>query len=191
MPKYSNIYKALNQSVGKALHAYGMIQDGDRIAVGLSGGKDSWALLWLLAERQTRVPVAYTLFPIHIDLGFDSGPSRDMQDRAQQMGWPVRIEYTDFGVVAHSDVNRENPCFLCARKRRQRLFEVVEFIGRWSMIDVFVVAILAALVQLDFAATISPGIAAVSFSLSVAFTMLAAQNFDPRLIWDAEEGIAR
>jgi paraquat-inducible protein A len=74
---------------------------------------------------------------------------------------------------------------------RQRLFEVVEFIGRWSMIDVFVVAILAALVQLDFAATISPGIAAVSFSLSVAFTMLAAQSFDPRLIWDAEEGIAR
>lgn len=73
---------------------------------------------------------------------------------------------------------------------RQRLYEVVEFIGRWSMIDVFVVAILAALVQLDFAATISPGIAAVSFSLSVAFTMLAAQSFDPRLIWDAEEGIA-
>ena len=70
---------------------------------------------------------------------------------------------------------------------RQRLFEVVEFIGRWSMIDVFVVAILSALVQLDFAATINPGIAAVSFSLSVAFTMLAAQSFDPRLIWDAEE----
>jgi len=73
---------------------------------------------------------------------------------------------------------------------RQHLFEVVEFIGRWSMIDVFVVAILSALVQLDFAATINPGIAAVSFSLSVAFTMLAAQSFDPRLIWDAEEAQA-
>jgi paraquat-inducible protein A len=73
---------------------------------------------------------------------------------------------------------------------RQHLYEVVEFIGRWSMIDVFVVAILAALVQLDFAATVTPGIAAVSFSLSVAFTMLAAQSFDPRLIWDAEEGKA-
>jgi paraquat-inducible protein A len=70
---------------------------------------------------------------------------------------------------------------------RQRLYEVVEFIGRWSMIDVFVVAILAALVQLNFAATINPGIAAVSFSLSVAFTMLSAQNFDPRLLWDAYE----
>lgn len=73
--------------------------------------------------------------------------------------------------------------------RRQRLFEVVEFIGRWSMIDVFVVAILSALVQLDFAATINPGIAAVSFSLSVAFTMLAALSFDPRLIWDAEQDL--
>lgn len=72
---------------------------------------------------------------------------------------------------------------------RQRLFEVVEFIGRWSMIDVFVVAILSALVQLDFAATINPGIAAVSFSLSVAFTMLAALSFDPRLIWDAEQDL--
>lgn len=70
---------------------------------------------------------------------------------------------------------------------RQRLYEVVEFIGRWSMIDVFVVAILAALVQFDFVATVNPGIAAVSFALSVAFTMLSAQSFDPKAIWDAYE----
>lgn len=70
---------------------------------------------------------------------------------------------------------------------RQRLYEVVEFIGRWSMIDVFVVAILAALVQFDFAATINPGIAAICFALSVAFTMLSAQSFDPKTIWDAYE----
>lgn len=70
---------------------------------------------------------------------------------------------------------------------RKHLFEVVEFIGRWSMIDVFVVAILSALVQLDFVASIHPGIAAVSFALSVAFTMVSAQSFDPRLIWDLDE----
>ncbi|WP_333713765.1 paraquat-inducible protein A [Yoonia sp.] len=69
---------------------------------------------------------------------------------------------------------------------RHRAYEVVEFIGRWSMIDVFVVAILSALVQLQTIATINPGIAALSFALSVIFTMLAAQAFDPRLIWDAE-----
>lgn len=86
---------------------------------------------------------------------------------------------------------RRRPRGLSRGHSRQRLYEVVEFIGRWSMIDVFVVAILSALVQLDFAATINPGIAAVSFSLSVAFTMLAAQSFDPRLIWDAEEAEGR
>lgn len=68
------------------------------------------------------------------------------------------------------------------------LYEVVEFIGRWSMIDVFVVAILSALVQLDFVASINPGVAAVSFALSVAFTMVSANSFDPRLIWDRQEG---
>ena len=67
--------------------------------------------------------------------------------------------------------------------QRHLLYEVVEFIGRWSMIDVFVVAILSALVQLGFVASIHPGPAAASFALSVAFTMLSAQSFDPRLIW--------
>jgi paraquat-inducible protein A len=71
--------------------------------------------------------------------------------------------------------------------QRHRLFEIVEFIGRWSMIDVFVVAILSALVQFSSVAIINPGIAAVSFALSVAFTMLSALSLDPRLIWDADE----
>ncbi|SNT74974.1 paraquat-inducible protein A [Paracoccus seriniphilus] len=66
---------------------------------------------------------------------------------------------------------------------RLKVFEVVEFVGRWSMIDVFVVAILSALVQLGFVASIHPGPAAACFALSVAFTMLSAQSFDARLIW--------
>jgi paraquat-inducible protein A len=70
---------------------------------------------------------------------------------------------------------------------RVHLYEVVEYIGRWSMIDVFVVAILTALVQLGFFASINPGPAAVFFALSVAFTMLSAQALDPRLIWDSAE----
>jgi len=71
--------------------------------------------------------------------------------------------------------------------RRMQLYEATEFIGRWSMIDVFVVAILTALVQLGFIASINPGPAAVCFALSVVFTMLAAQSFDPRSIWDSLE----
>lgn len=68
--------------------------------------------------------------------------------------------------------------------RQHLLYEVVEYIGRWSMIDVFVVAILCSLVQLNVAASITPGFAALAFAFSVIFTMLSAQSFDPRLIWD-------
>lgn len=75
------------------------------------------------------------------------------------------------------------PATVEAAHTRLHIYEVVEFIGRWSMIDVFVVAILSALVQLGFVVSIKPGPAAASFALSVAFTMLAAQSFDPRLIW--------
>jgi paraquat-inducible protein A len=78
-----------------------------------------------------------------------------------------------------------------AVETRIRLYEIIEFIGRWSMIDVFVVAILTALVQLGFLASINPGTAAVFFALSVAFTMLSAQALDPRLIWDSAEGTTR
>ncbi len=71
--------------------------------------------------------------------------------------------------------------------RRTQLYEVVEFIGRWSMIDVFVVAVLSALVQLSVVVSINPGPAAVNFALSVIFTMLAARSFDSRMIWDSLE----
>ena len=66
-----------------------------------------------------------------------------------------------------------------------RLYRVTEFIGRWSMVDVFVVAILVGVVQLGSVITIHPGAAAVSFAAVVILTMLAATSFDPRLIWDA------
>lgn len=129
MPKHSYTYKALNRSLGKALHTYDMIQEGDRIAVGLSGGKDSWALMWLLAERLPRIPVTYRLYPIHIDLGFGGDGSERIKAYAHEMGWSLRVEYTNYGVLAHSSENKENPCFLCARKRRQRLFEVADALG--------------------------------------------------------------
>jgi paraquat-inducible protein A len=77
---------------------------------------------------------------------------------------------------------------------RQRMYEIVEYIGRWSMIDVFVVAILSSLVQLNVVAAINPGPASLAFACSVIFTMLSAQAFDPRLIWDRiqedESGLA-
>ena len=69
-------------------------------------------------------------------------------------------------------------------KDRLRLYRMTEFVGRWSMVDVFVVAILAALVQLGTLAQIDPGSGIVAFAATVIFTMLSALSIDPRLIWD-------
>ncbi len=73
-----------------------------------------------------------------------------------------------------------------SRRFRRVLYEVVEYIGRWSMIDIFVVAILSSLVQLKTLASITPGAASLFFALSVIFTMLSAQAFDSRMIWDVQ-----
>ena len=70
---------------------------------------------------------------------------------------------------------------------RTRLYRIVEFIGRWSMIDVFVAALLTALVTLGQVATVEPGIGLLAFGAVVVTTMLAAKSFDPRLMWDAAE----
>ncbi|WP_240512108.1 paraquat-inducible protein A [Pseudoruegeria sp. SK021] len=70
-----------------------------------------------------------------------------------------------------------------------KIHELVEFIGRWSMVDVFVVAILSALVHLGSVADIFPGVAAICFASSVICTMMAAISLDPRLIWDATEDL--
>ncbi len=82
--------------------------------------------------------------------------------------------------------------FLCLAARSgsrprgmSRLYRLTEFVGRWSMVDIFVVAILVAVVQLGSTISIHPGAGALSFAAVVVLTMFAAMSFDPRLIWDA------
>ncbi len=81
-------------------------------------------------------------------------------------------------------VNAERPA---SGRQRTALYQLTELIGKWSMVDVFVVAILVALVHLGGLMVIRPGIAALSFAGVVMVTMLAAHSFDPRLIWDRLE----
>ena len=72
-------------------------------------------------------------------------------------------------------------------RQRTVMYQVTEFVGKWSMVDVFVVAILVALVHLGGLLEIKPGIAALSFAGVVIVTMIAAESFDARLIWDNME----
>ncbi|HCH63965.1 MAG TPA: paraquat-inducible membrane protein A [Deltaproteobacteria bacterium] len=73
-----------------------------------------------------------------------------------------------------------------ARRYKTRLYRITEFVGRWSMVDVFVVGILVALIRLGNVMTILPGPAALAFAGMVFTTMLAAGSFDPRLLWVRE-----
>ena len=70
---------------------------------------------------------------------------------------------------------------------RARLYRFIDVIGRWSMIDIFMISILVALVHLGAVANVSPGLGAAFFSVVVLTTMLAATTFDPRLLWDAAD----
>jgi paraquat-inducible protein A len=72
-----------------------------------------------------------------------------------------------------------------ASRQRTRLYRLVEFVGRWSMLDVFVDTFTVALVQLDPLMSVQPGPGVVFFAAVVVLTMIAASTFDPRLIWDA------
>jgi paraquat-inducible protein A len=68
---------------------------------------------------------------------------------------------------------------------RTRLYHIVRFIGRWSMIDIFMESLLGALIVFGSVITIEPGVGAVAFCGVVVLTMFAAETFDPRLMWDA------
>jgi paraquat-inducible protein A len=76
------------------------------------------------------------------------------------------------------------------RRDRTRLYRIVDVVGRWSMIDIFMISILVALVRFGAVVTINPGVGAIAFACVVILTMFAARAFDPRLIWDATEARA-
>jgi tRNA 2-thiocytidine biosynthesis protein TtcA len=121
-----SLYKSLNRDVGKAIHQYDMISNGDRILVGISGGKDSLTLMWVLQERFSRIPISYELFGIYIDPGFEVGYSDSLCSWAKNSGFHLQVEFTNNGILAHSNENTENPCFLCSRLRRKKIFEIAQ-----------------------------------------------------------------
>ena len=95
-----HLLTSLNRSVGKALHQYDMISDGDRILVGLSGGKDSLSLLTILKERRPRIPIKYELFAVYVDPGFEEGFSEALEGYCDGNGFKLIVEHTDYGIFS-------------------------------------------------------------------------------------------
>ncbi len=116
--------KKVQGLLGKAIRDYDMIRDGDRVAVAVSGGKDSMALLYMLKERLKWIPIQYDLLALHLDMGFEGTQPQYIKQACQEMGVPFYFEQTDYGLKAHGPENKENPCFLCSRLRRKHLFQL-------------------------------------------------------------------
>lgn len=114
---------------GKAVHGWSMIADGERIAVALSGGKDSLSLLWLLHQRLQRVPIDFKLIALHVEMGYGRVDLAALQEFCAGLGVELLVRRTDIGPRAHSEVNRENPCFFCAINRRRELFQMTAEAG--------------------------------------------------------------
>ncbi|HPD60910.1 MAG TPA: ATP-binding protein [Thermodesulfobacteriota bacterium] len=111
--------------VGKAISQFQMIEDGDRIAVGVSG-IDSLSVLWILRERLKWISVKYEIKPIYVDLGFDGDLTKIITDYLKSEVYDYKIITTDIGLKAHSPVNYKNPCFFCSRERRKKLFTLAK-----------------------------------------------------------------
>ena len=115
---------------GKAAHGWSMIDDGEQVAVGLSGGKDSLCLLWLLAERRRRIPIDYTLKAFHVEMGYGAVDHQALADFCADLGVEFTVIDTDYGPRAHTAENREkSPCFFCAMHRRRELFQAAAKAG--------------------------------------------------------------
>jgi tRNA 2-thiocytidine biosynthesis protein TtcA len=118
------------KKVTKAITEYSLIEDGDRVMVGLSGGKDSWALLQILDVLRQRAPITFTLIGVTVDSGYD-GYRHDLISRTcDERGWEYRIVHTDIGDVMDDLLASDaTPCSLCARLRRGVLYRLATEVG--------------------------------------------------------------
>ncbi|MDD2478251.1 MAG: ATP-binding protein, partial [Candidatus ainarchaeum sp.] len=103
----------------KAVQDYNLIQDGDNIAAGVSGGKDSLTLLSALAAYRIFSPQKYKLAAFTVDLGFEGGEKgmEKISEYCRQIDVPHRIIKTDIGGVIFDIRKEKNPCSLCAKMR--------------------------------------------------------------------------
>src|SRR5262245_49149146 len=111
------------KKVTKGITDFQLVEDGDRVMVGLSGGKDSWALLHLLHELKQRAPIDFSIIAVNVDSGYRDYKHDVVRKTCEDRGWELRIEHTTIGDVM-DDLLEANatPCSLCARLRRGVLY---------------------------------------------------------------------
>ncbi len=120
----------LKSLVGKAMHGWQMLDEDDSVLVGLSGGKDSLSMLWLLNERRRRIPIKFNIKALHVEMGFHTVDRQALADFCASMDVEFHLQITDYGPRAHTEENREkSPCFYCAFHRRRELFLAADRLG--------------------------------------------------------------
>ena len=114
----------------KAIVDFKLIEDGDRVMVGLSGGMDSWALLQTLDVLRQRAPITFTLIAVNVDSGYKDYKHDLIARACKERGWEFRIEHTSIGEVMDDILESgATPCSLCARLRRGVLYRVAREVG--------------------------------------------------------------
>src|SRR5580765_5341245 len=126
----SELEARLAKKTTKAIVDFQMIEDGDRVMVGLSGGKDSWALLQLLDVLRQRAPIRFSLVAVNVDSGYKEYKHDLIARTCEARGWEYRIEHTDIGELIDDILDAgDTPCSLCARLRRGVLYRIAAEVG--------------------------------------------------------------
>ena len=126
----SKLEARIARKTTRAVKDFALIEDGDRVMVGLSGGKDSWALLQTLDLLRQRAPIDFSLIAVNVDSGYKDFKHDVIARTCEERGWEYRIEHTSIGDVM-DDILEANatPCSLCARLRRGVLYRLAGEVG--------------------------------------------------------------
>ena len=128
------LFKTITRLVGKAIGDFGLIEDGDRILVALSGGKDSWTLLLALRELQRKAPISYQIGAVTVHPGQEIFDCARIQERLSDENIPYWIIPADIvNVVKENLTPGTSPCSFCARLRRGILYTFAAE-QRWNKI---------------------------------------------------------
>ena len=114
----------------RAILDYRMIENGDRVMVGLSGGKDSWALLQMLSVLRQRAPIEFSLVAVNVDSGYEGYQHELVAEACRTRGWEFHRVRTSIGETIDTVLDADQtPCSLCARLRRGVLYRVASELG--------------------------------------------------------------